>query len=153
MKVFISVGEQAMSGYTNIDPSGGENKISMDFRCLDSICEASQCMEICAPNITDYLHHSEIMPVINNWVSKLRHGGTIIIGGSDSYEICKGVVNGKIDTIEFNVRYYGNSNSFPFIKTGMYTRHDVESILVNMGLKIVHKRINDRCFVVEAIRD
>lgn len=153
MKIFITIGSQPLNGYINIDPSGGDGKKSMDFRSLDDISEPAQCTEICAPEILDYIHHSEIMPVLQNWVSKLRHGGTIIVGGTDCYEVAKGIVSCQLDTVVFNKALFGLSPQFPFIKLGMYTRHDIESILRNFGLKIIHKRINNRTYTVEAKRD
>lgn len=153
MKLFITVGAQALSGYTTIDPAGGEGKTSCDFRSLDSVCGQAEATEICAPEMMDYIHSNDIMNVLKNWVSKLRHGGRIIVGGTDLYEVSKGVVSGQLDTVSGNKTLYGNAQLFPFVKIGMYTRHDIESVLLELGLKIIHKRVNNRCYVVEAARD
>lgn len=152
MKIFIAIGNTHMSGYLNIDPLGGENKTSTDFRNLDAVCDTAECTEICAPEILDYIHISEVMDVIKNWVSKLRHGGTIIIGGFDGYEIASGLVSGQLNTIEFNNIMYGTRPIHPIVKCGMFTRHDIESILRELGLKIIHKRVESRKFIVEAQR-
>lgn len=152
MKIFISVGSAHMNGYLNIDPIGGDNKTSMDFRNLDPVCDTAECTEICAPDILDYIHISEIMNVLTNWISKLRHGGTIIVGGTDFYEAASGLVSGQLDTVEFNKIVYGVHPLHPIIKSGMFTRHDIESILREHGLKIIHKRVESRKFIVEAKR-
>lgn len=152
MKLYITVGTEPMSGYTTIDPSGGEGKTSCDFRSLDNICGQAECKEICAPEMMDYVHCGEVMNVLKNWVSKLRHGGRIVVGGTDLYEVSKGIVAGQVDTVNSNKTIYGSANLYPFVKIGMYTRHDIESILLELGLKIDKKRVNNRCYVVEAVR-
>lgn len=152
MKVFIGIGNSHMNGYLNIDPLGGEGKQSLDFRNLDPVCDTAECTEICAPDILDYIHISEVIDVLRNWVSKLRHGGTLIVGGFDAYEVCCGVVSGQLDTIEFNNIIYGVRPLHPIVKCGMFTRHDIESILRELGLQIIHKRVESRKFTVEAKR-
>ncbi len=153
MKLSIGVNLIPINGYTTIDPTGGEGKTAIDFRNLDSVCDTSECTEINAPDILNFIHGSDLMNTLQNWVMKLRHGGKIIIGGSDLFECCKSVVLGQISVSDANLVFYNKRDSAWSTHFGMYECNEIVGLLSELGLKIDKKRINGNCFVVEAHRE
>ena len=79
----------------------------------------------------------------------MRHGSTIIITGTDAYEVAKDYVNYKISIDDFNVLLHGN----PSIKTATLTLHGLVHFLETVfGLKIIRKSLEDYNYVIEAQR-
>lgn len=153
MKLFIGVDVAPLNGYTTVDPVGSENTISVDFRSLDSVCEPAECTEIRAPNILNFIHGSELYSVLANWVSKLRHGGKLIVGGSELLECCKSVMLGQINVAEANKLFYNEKRTPWHVNFGMYECNEIVGLLTDFGLRIEKKRINGNTFVIEAYRE
>ncbi len=153
MKIHIGVKIPPLGGYTNIDPIGGENKISGDFRNLDAYCEDNECIEILGPNVLDYIHGSHILHVLNNYVKKLRHGGTISLGGTELVEVSRKVITGEMHIHEANIQLFGKGNYAWEIKQGCYSLKDIVGILEEKGLNILSKRTNGTEFIVKAYRE
>ena len=96
MKINITLGGSGYkSGYVNVDPTlkrmgeevvlekannGQTNVIKADIRNLDEITLENECVEIVAEDILDYLQLGESRKVLAHWISKLRHGGKIVVG-------------------------------------------------------------------------
>lgn len=153
MKVLIGVDVAPLNGYTVVDPMGGDGKHSIDFRNLDSICDVSECEEIRAPHILGHIHGSELMGTLNNWISKLRHGGKIIVGGYDIFECSKAVILGQMSVSDANKMFYNTKDSPWNVNFGMYECNEIVGILQEFGLKVDKKRVNGSFFVVEAHRE
>ena len=150
MKLYIGLDTPVISGHTTIDPMGGEGKVAIDFRNLDSIVDEGEC-DVINAKVLDYIHGSEIYGVIQHWASKLAHGGTIILGGRDILEVSKMVVAG-LSNSDSNKLVYGLNNSSWGIMKGMYEANEIAGILIELGLKITKKRIDGVAFIVEGCR-
>jgi predicted SAM-dependent methyltransferase len=140
-----------LSGFINIDDTQN-NKMRVDN--LDKICEDSECDEIIAEDVIDYFSSKEVDLIIQGWVSKLRHGGKIVIGGIDLDEICKSLYNKRINLVEANILIFGNQkHPWEFRKSGL-TSILLVKVLKNYGLNIIKKRINliNYHYVIEAER-
>jgi hypothetical protein len=151
MKLYLGLNTTLVSGHTVVDPMGGEGKTALDFRNLDSIVDNGEC-EVINAKVLNHIHGSEIYSVIKHWVSKLAHGGSIILGGSDLLEVSKAVVTGQMSNAESNKLFYGESNSAWGITKGMYEANEIAGILLEQGLVIDKKRIVKIDFIVEAHR-
>ena len=92
MKINITVGSSHfINGYLNIDPitgqDGGEAQaIKADIRNLDDLVMDSECHEIIAEDVLDFLEKEDAKIALSNWARKLRHKGMIIVGGTDIHE-------------------------------------------------------------------
>jgi hypothetical protein len=116
------------------------------------VCDDAECVELLADEILDYIHGSKLSETLNNWVRKLRHGGKIIIGGTDINTLARTIYSGKLSVIDSNKTLFGYGNNPWAIKMACYSCRDISAILQEMGLKVNKKRIAGIKFVVEAER-
>ena len=119
---------------------------------LDDVVSDAECTEITADEILDYIPHGQHLAVIQHWVSKLRHGGRIKVGGTDLYEVAKVVMNQLVTNQEANLLLHGNHQHAWDIKHGQMTLNQVVSILRDLGLHIEKQRLNGTKMLVEANR-
>lgn len=152
-KLYLGLNVSPLSGYTTVDPVGGDGKIALDFRNLDQVAHPSECDEILADKILDYIHGSELYGVVEHWVSKLAHGGKIILGGRDVVSVAKLIVTGALNNADSNKMLYGLERSAWGVSYGMYECSEIVGILSELGLVIDKKRINGVEFIVEAHRE
>lgn len=148
MKIQITIDDKPMSGYLYISPKNGQNLYN-----LDNILSDNECLEIWADKILDYIPLDKIQIFVTQLLKKLRHGGKIILGGTDIYEVSKQLMNGKINTQDCNIIMYGSQKSTWDIKRSSLTLVDLSDLLVQLGLRITKKRIAGIEMIVEAIRD
>ena len=85
-------------------------------------------------------------------MSKLRHQGTIVIGGTDAYEVCKMFSQNAIDLQELNNLFHGQQTQEWDVRLNQLTLQTVSEELEKRGLKTLKKRINGFKFSVEAER-
>lgn len=81
-----------------------------------------------------------------DFVRLVKKGGTIIVNGTDIYEVCKAMTSYNISVAEANHLLYGNENK------NCYSTSFVAETLKGLGLKVVSKRISDYKYSVEAVR-
>lgn len=156
MKLKLSVGDIPFSGYLNIDPIPQATPANGDLLVGDprilNMVETSECTEILAPDILDYIHISQLIPFIQLLVSKLRHGGRLIIGGTDLHTLSRCYMIGEIKTEDLVNKLYGDQFGAWKNKCGAYPMHEIVAILKELGLQIVRKNLtNDKMFV-EGVR-
>ena len=157
MRVSITIGaEQFKNGYLNIDPvaaeAGVEGSVKADVRNLDDLVMDSECVEIVAEDVLDYLVFEEAKAAIAHWVKKLRHGGKIIISGTDACEVCKQVVQKTIDINEFNHLVHGEFSQPWDVKMSHMSIESLQNELESHGIKVLKKRINGFSMVIEGER-
>jgi len=78
-------------------------------------------------------------------VRKLRYGGKITISGSEIYEIARGSMNRSLTLEETNSMIYNGRYSISSV-------FDMVASLQQLGLKIIHKRVNDFKYTIVAER-
>ena len=156
MKIRLSVNKLPWSTHLNIDPcplieQNMENQFEVfarDIRNLDSIVETSECTEILVEDGIDYVHTSVLIEVVENWLSKLRHNGTIILKGTNLETVVRKYINGQITTLDLNNILYGTQDHPWHYKSGCVNIEEVVEILQKAGLKIISKQIDNDQFVV-----
>lgn len=131
--------------YTNLSYFQQENCIQGNYECLDGICEDNECKEIVAPSLLDYVHISNLGNVVNNYVSKLRRGGVLKIGGTNLSHLLD---IDSSDVLEFNKAAYTGS----VLKQGIYSPSFIGTLLGEKGLKVNRARVIGNQFLVEAER-
>jgi len=168
MKINIIVGSSNYkSGYINIDPTlkrkaesvsldnandEQSNVVKADIRNIDDIVANSECNELIAEDVLDYLELSESRKVLSHWISKLRHGGKIIVGGTDVYEVCRLFCKQAIDLNTFNSVIHGGFSELWDVKMSHSTMEDLQEFLESQGVRIIKKRIQGFKMIIEGER-
>lgn len=145
-----------LNGYLNIHPFSVEETDSLkigDVKNLDKWVQDAEAKEILATDVIDYLPLNEVNPTITNWVKKLRHKGTLVIGGVDLFEISKGVYQYELDIPTANKLLHGLQQEPHLFRRANFTIFGITDYLANThGLVIMKKRITGYTYTVEAIR-
>lgn len=159
MRVRLSVGQQPFQGYLNIDPHpkqgtlGEYEQVVSDFRTgLDEFVEDSECTELLGVGVLNYVQADNMYDFINTLCRKIRNGGTLVIQGTDILQLSKRYVNGELDTVEFNRYLYGQGRGVWDFNMGMMTLGELESIIVDFGLVVTSKTLNDFTYSISAER-
>jgi hypothetical protein len=153
MKIYIGINTKAINGYKTVDPAGGIDKIALDHRCLDGVAETNECTEILAPTILNHIHASELERTLDHYISKLRHGGKLIIGGTDIRDIAKKIIKDELTYGQANILLYGMAPFNWVNQCGSYCMYDIVELLRTRGLKVVSQKCDDINFIVEAHRE
>lgn len=103
MKLHLSIGQQELSGYTNIDLA----KYSIDLVSFDGICGQAECTHFIANEILTLLHITNMPKVFEYWVSRLRHKAKITFIFRDFSEIKRRYDNKEINLVDFNTLVFG----------------------------------------------
>jgi len=111
-------------------------------------CEDAECTEIIAEEIIDYIPIDKTLDIIQLFVSKLRLGGKIVLGGTDIIELSKDILRQNKTMVEVNHELFGDGK-----KQGCLALNDVATILSHLGLKVTKQRLDGAKFIVEAIRE
>ena len=157
-KVNLIYGEgDVLQTHLNINPfaKNGEesNVIRDDIENLDKHVDSSELKELVAYDVIDYVSLEKHEDVIENWVSKIRFGGKIIIGGVDFFEVCKAFSQYKIGSLEANILLHGTQEKPYLIKRLSHTAIGLSDYLSQkFNFTITKKRISGYQMVVEAER-
>lgn len=146
-----------MSGHINIDPLGDpeNSKIHIgDWKNLDEWVDDAEATEIIALyGIVEFIPRTEINTIVDHWVKKLRHGGTLIIGFTDIYEVAREFVNFNLSTTEVNKAFHGEQGRPEHVKRCSFTTAGMSEYLAILhDMNIIKKRLNGFDAVVEAQR-
>jgi predicted SAM-dependent methyltransferase len=151
MKINISIAPDILNGYINVSSLNGDNVINLTYVDGESV-ENNSCTEILACTILDYVPHTQLVNTLKNYVSKLRHGGKLIIGGTSANVLMKNFLNGDINLKELNDELFGKNEHTHDLKRSLNDVYAVSALLQKNGLKIVRKYIQYKYFNIEAIR-
>jgi hypothetical protein len=141
MKLNICVNGEYKENYKNIEP-----RIN-----LDDVVQNAECEEILALNIMDYIPTEIVYNILKHYVSKLRHGGKIILGGTDLVLLSKEIVTGRLNIVEANKMLHGSNGEIK--KNGQISLSDLDDILKSLNLKIMKRRIDGIKFYIEGVRE
>lgn len=137
--------KNSLSGYNNID-------VGISGPTLDEVCEDAECTEIVADDVVNYFPAEYVSIILDNWIKKLRHGGQLIVGGTDLNEVSRQFFNKNINLSETNILLYGEQREpYQFRQSGL-TSYDLAKSLKDCGLHILKNRINNFHFTIVAER-
>lgn len=157
-KVNLIYGEgDVLQTHLNINPFAKNDEESSvirdDIENLDKHVDSSELKELVAYDVIDYVSLEKHEDVIENWASKIRFGGKIIIGGVDFFEVCKAFSQYKIGSLEANVLLHGTQEKPYLIKRLSHTAIGLSDYLSQkFNFTITKKRISGYQMVVEAER-
>ena len=112
LKVNIGVRlNPVLNGYLNLDLAAQPNendRIHADIYKLDNLLDHNECDEIILNDSLDYLPYGQArQTALQHIMTKLAHGGKLIIMGSDIYEVCRLGHLGQLDVQALNSIVYG----------------------------------------------
>lgn len=99
-KIQITIDQPNINGYIYASPDNKELK--QDFIELSQFATECEVSEIYAPEILDALTSDNITKYITEWISLLKVGGKLIIGGTDIYLLSKMIIHRNIDLKTLN---------------------------------------------------
>ncbi len=141
--------EDTLNGYTNICLGQVENR----DKELDRVADDAEVVELVADNVLEFVPLPELTEFLNHMIQKLRHGGTLIITGTDAYVVAKDYVSYKMRIEDFNILLHGNQRDPRDIKCATLTMSGMTYFLrEEFGLSIVRQALEDYNYVIEAKR-
>lgn len=93
-------------------------------------------------DVLEYDPRSEILQIA---VSKIRHGGSIKVVGTDAIQITRGLHNGTMTAREASVHLLNG-------RIRLNSIHEVRSMLESVGFKIQFATISGNKYLLEALR-
>jgi hypothetical protein len=135
-----------MNGYENISLGQTDDPLAE----LEASAHDAQSTEVIANNVLEYLPLTDISKFLDCVVSKLRHGGTLILTGVDAYTVAQDYVAFKLTIEDFNLLLHGHGD---FVKKGTLALHGlVNYIKQEFGLKVISKTLEEYNYVIEVQR-
>jgi hypothetical protein len=157
MKIRLAVNEKPLVGYVNVDPAPqevlqGQTVEIRDIKDLTGVCEPSECTEIRAEDVLDYIPFEQLGGVLTGWTYALRHGGKLVIGGTDAMSVSRAYLSGDVNTKQYNELIHGAGYHPWAMKSGQVNMSELSEILERLGLQVIKKRFNGFKMTVEAVR-
>lgn len=153
MKLYLSINKKPLNGYLNLSPiSQYEETKPCDLKNLDHYVDRSSLKQIIAEDVIGYIEVENLLDTLRHWVSKLRLNGELVITGIDMYEVCREVLNQNINIPTANKILYGEHQHSWNFRISTVTLYDVVSLLNELGLKIMEKKLEGINYCIKSRR-
>lgn len=126
--------------------------VAGDVADLNNIVDDAEADEILAHDVLDYIPSPALETTVANWISKLRHGGTISVSGVDIILVSKALVQQRITLTDANFLLYGEQNEPWEYRKATLTMNTIVSIFQENGLKLLSKTYDGYKYYVKAER-
>lgn len=137
MKIHVTTEDaDAITGYTKV-------LVANETINFEGISD-NQCEFIMANQIMDLFRTANIGVCLRGLVSKLRMGGTLVVGGTDLRMFCINTINGTSNP-QASAETIGQCNS-------MTDPRDVSNALGSLGLTVVSRRVSGNNYEITAQR-
>lgn len=138
MKINLTYGGSSPieNDHLNLDPlaDGSDSRIQAHPNMLDAHVDRAGCEQLLARDVIDFFDPSLVDNLITHWVSKLRHGGMLVVGGIDLLEVCNAFSALYINRESATTLLFGNN------RRASMTLRDLTELMSNKGLKIIVNR-------------
>ncbi len=156
VNILLNNATDVRSGYLNVDPcapegDAGDGRVRAEPHKLD-LLDANECDEIVAHDALDFYQTHEVDRVLDHWLSKLAHGGTLTLSTIDAREVARSFLAGRIDVDEFNVLVHGQQDGPYRSRSCSLTMATLCAVLQDRGMQILSKRVADHRAVVTCRR-
>ena len=134
----MRIGGDYLNGYINITPTKNEEHLDASIGSLnnvDWIVDNGELEEIIADKVLEYFPYSETATIISNWVSKLKVGGTIVIGIIDTYELTRMLSLRSMDLSTYN--NIANGAGPDYKKASLSTQDIIDKVTYPHSLKLI----------------
>jgi len=140
------------SGYINLDPAAPQDspdgRLPADLSNLGQFVEANEATEIVAHDILDAFPGDKVDEALDNWVSKLAHGGRLVLSVIDFREVSRSYLSHILTIDKVNLLIHGEGHR----RNCSLTLEQLVDVLKNKGLKILIRRVENFRAVVVAER-
>ncbi len=152
MKVNILLNSTATrSGWLNIDPYApleDPNRSNAQVDGLDVFVDDGEVEELVALDVIDAVSSSDKIRLLNHWIAKLAHGGSLTISGLDLYQAARAIHLRQVDLLTANKLLYGENVP----TTGAIPCEQMVKILSSSGLRVEDVKIINMKYVIKAVR-
>ena len=155
MKLNLVYGSgEKMGGFLNISPFPQEDEdfVMADVCNLDMFVDDAESDVIIAYDVINFITKPRVIGAIDHWIKKLRHGGRILIGGVDIYELSRDIFTQNTDIKTINSIIFGDEAQPWDIRKNCFYTESLVNHFVDNGLEILKTRIDKYNMIVEAIR-
>lgn len=142
MKIRVYINDFNHSGYKNVHID--------DMGSIFNDYDTGEVDNIWLDDIIDYIPVNEAEDFVRKIVSLLKRGGSLIVSGTDLYEVCKSMTSYNISVSDANKLLY--AGELGKIKKLSFTTPAASNLVESLGLKVITKRISDYKYTIEAIR-
>lgn len=145
MRLNLGCGNDVRLNYINIDKVAVTPDVRHgDFRNLNSAgIQNDSVEEILAIDIIQYIPLHELELTVNNWLEKLKTGGTVYLESTDSNMLGMMIAYSQVSLEVFNKILYNNQGES--IKS-LHNLCDLEHFLRSKGFKTVTKGYKGHSF-------
>ena len=146
---------EPLYGYINISPHATPDQKDIaagDILSLDHILDAGEAEELLALDIIDFIPYNLIDHVLSGWISKLAHKGEMVVGGVETYSLCKAFAAGSIELAHFNGLVFGDGSTPWSQKKFIYGMDFLKTCFVQKGLKLLDIKISNLRYSIRAQR-
>lgn len=157
MKVQLTLGKPSLNGYMVLDPLANPNqndRIQADPTNLDAFVDANECSEFLSLEILDHVPIFIRPKVLNHWLTKISHGGTITISATDMNELSRLIQNGQLnDIVSINNALYSTGQNVWLVKKSYVPlQQTIEMIMSTGQFNIEHVKFEGFQYFVTARR-
>lgn len=132
------------NGYLNFDPHAPpqctDGRIRAEIADLSHTVDFNECEELVAHDILDYFGMEEADRVLNHWLSRLAHQGTLSLSVVDLREVSRDLLANTIDIADVNELLYGRQTKPWQFKKCVFTMPVLVGMLQARGYKILTKK-------------
>jgi hypothetical protein len=147
LKLNISLGQPPLNGYWNIDPlapEGSDKHVRADPNCLDGIVDNNECEEVLAQYTLDFIPLQARFQVLTHWMSKVAHGGMLILTCLNINELARLIHLGQIaDSQSITANVFGPCTNIWLIRKSVTTVDDTIGMIRQGGQFDVEKVVFD----------
>jgi hypothetical protein len=156
VNLLVSNPEGVRAGYLNFDTLAPQmdphGRIQADFTKLDRHVDAGEVEDFIAHDVLDLFPIVQANDILDHWISRLAHGGTITISCVDLMEVSRNLVNRFITPEQANVLLHGEQDRPWKFRQGNYTLSQLVHSLAGKGLHVQMKRLDELKAIVVAQR-
>ncbi len=156
LKINLKLGGQNLNGYLNIDPiSSAEGCVQHNLDNIEDLVDHNSASEFIANDVLDYLPIGMKQNVLTHWLTKISHGGSFIMTGTDIREAARLIHTGKVDMMtQGNNLLYGMGNNMWTLKKGLLTWEDAVNMIMSTGqFQVESMKFQDYKYVIKAVRN
>jgi hypothetical protein len=142
VKLNITLGGPVLNNYINIDPlprQPQQDLIQAEPDKLDHLVDNNECSQIIAEGVLDFYPLGARYQVITHWLSKLSHGGTLVLTCRDIHDLSRQIHRGEISgTSDINNALYGAANHMWTLRKSVASLEDtIQMCLANGQTEVV----------------
>lgn len=142
------------SGYLNLDSfaDGKDERVFCEPLDLSPHLDEGEVEELVALEVLQHLPSPEIDKILEHWMSRLAHGGKIVVGCVDAYEVARAVWNGSLLAQKMNALLYGDQSKPSRYNCFSTTLEDLCRFFESRGYTVLKKRVTNFQAIVTAER-